>query len=305
MFTKEPETTWVTAHTVEYEDDAIKVLSFGGKGAATLIVPPQAGHHSFIADYGKNGNSLVQVSLDAGHSTFAIEWKPCTFERRNEGVRDLLEQLENAVECAGGAVNLVGLCQGGWLSTIYTVMHPGKVSSLTVAGSPIDAHAGEGVLDSAIKIPLYQFKWMVALSGGVLDGRLMILNWKLMNPFTHYYDRYIHAKKGTARFYQWYDYPQDVAGKWYLECVENLFQKNQLINNEMVIDGQRIDLSTIKCPVYLVAGGRDDISPKEQTFALAKFVNAKKYLIKKAHHLGVFMGSDGIKNDWPEIMSQF
>ena len=49
-----------------------------------------------------------------------------------------------AVERIGAPVNLVGDCQGGWLAAIYAALHPGRVHTLTVAGAPIDFHAGLG-----------------------------------------------------------------------------------------------------------------------------------------------------------------
>jgi pimeloyl-ACP methyl ester carboxylesterase len=44
----------------------------------------------------------------------------------------------------GGRVNLVGLCQGGWMSAMYAARFPGKVACLVLAGSPIDTNAGNG-----------------------------------------------------------------------------------------------------------------------------------------------------------------
>ena len=40
-------------------------------------------------------------------------------------------------------MNLVGDCQGGWLATIYAALHPERVNTLTIAGAPIDFHAGD------------------------------------------------------------------------------------------------------------------------------------------------------------------
>ena len=43
-------------------------------------------------------------------------------------------------------VNLIGDCQGGWLAAIYAALHPEQVNTLTLAGAPIDFHAGGGVI---------------------------------------------------------------------------------------------------------------------------------------------------------------
>jgi len=41
-------------------------------------------------------------------------------------------------------VNLVGLCQGGWMSAMCAARFPRKVASLVLAGAPIDTDAGNG-----------------------------------------------------------------------------------------------------------------------------------------------------------------
>ena len=50
----------------------------------------------------------------------------------------------------GGRVNLVGDCQGGWLAAIYAALHPERVNTLTIAGAPIDFHAGDAVIHDSV-----------------------------------------------------------------------------------------------------------------------------------------------------------
>ena len=58
--------------------------------------------------------------------------------------------IDRAVEHAGGSVNLIGDCQGGWLATIYAALRPGRINTLTIAGAPIDFHCGEPVIHAAL-----------------------------------------------------------------------------------------------------------------------------------------------------------
>ncbi|EQD27264.1 PHB de-polymerase domain-containing protein [mine drainage metagenome] len=48
-------------------------------------------------------------------------------------------------------VNLVGLCQGGWMAAMLAARFPDKIASLVLAGSPIDTHAGNGPLVKMVK----------------------------------------------------------------------------------------------------------------------------------------------------------
>lgn len=293
---------WHSPYHCVYEDAAIRLLQFStGTGTPLLIVPPQAGHHSYIADFGAD-QSLVQCAIaHTERPVYAIEWKSCTFARRFESVEDLLVQLDTAVVYAGGHVTLVGLCQGGWLSVIYTVLNPDSVASLIIAGAPIDTHAGESVLREAIRLPLSMYRYMVALGSGVMRGEFMLMGWKSANVHTHYVKRYLEPTEKADAFYRWYDHTQHLAGwGWYLWAIEHLFKNNRLGRNELVIAGQHIDLTQITCPVQIVTGQTDDVTPAEQSLALTQYTPATTYQIN-AGHIGVFMGSGGIKHIWPRL----
>lgn len=289
---------WTTSHVVAYENAAIKLLAFrtseDARDQPILIIPPQAGHHSYIADYAE-GQSLVATALASSDlPVYAIEFKSCTFERKREDYNDLLSQVTAAISRTGKSkAHLVGLCQGGTLASIYAAVYPMKVASLTVAGAPIDVQASPSALSKALKTPLWQYEVIVALGAGLIHGEWMLANWKAPNAKKHYIDRYLNPSERNDTFYKWYDLTQNIAGSWYLWLIENLFIGNKLINDEMVLpDGTEVRLGNIKCRIYLIAGERDDISPPDHTFNMADkikgFVN--KQLIPDAGHIGVFMG---------------
>jgi len=66
-----------------------------------------------------------------------------------------------------------------------------------------------------------------------------------------------------------------------------------------------LNLSDIKCPVYLLAGETDDITPKEQVFIDEKYFGTEKGGVVKdiasGGHIGLFMGSKPLKENWPKI----
>ena len=109
----------------------------------TLLVPPQAGHASCIVDYSAE-QSQVKTARAAGLTRlYALDWVGATQETKDAGDRGLPAFMDRAIDQIGGPVNLIGDCQGGWLATIYAALHPEPVQTLTIAGAPIDFHAGE------------------------------------------------------------------------------------------------------------------------------------------------------------------
>lgn len=297
---------WHTPYHCVYEDAAIRLLQFSaGQGVPVLVVPPQAGHHSYIADYGED-QSLVQSAIDhTDAAVYAIEWKSCTFERRREGIEDLLGQLDVAVTKVGSPVHLVGLCQGGWLSTIYTALYPDQVISLVIAGTPIDTQVGKSVLHDLVAMPLPVFQCLVASGGGVMSGQLMLSGWKSANPLQHYVLRHLDRSEKSEKLYRWYDYTQDLPGTLYLWIIENLFKRNRLGRNELEIAGQPVDLTAIRCPVIVVSGKTDDITPVEQSLGLLKYAQGPSRVFSiDAGHIGVFMSRKGIRDVWSQIFQQ-
>ena len=110
---------------------------------ATVILPPQAGHDSSIVDFAE-GQSQVITGRESGcHRIYSLDWVGATQETKDATVDDYMAILRETAELLGGKVNLVGDCQGGWLATIFTALHPEKVNTLAIAGAPIDFHAGE------------------------------------------------------------------------------------------------------------------------------------------------------------------
>ena len=114
-------------------------------GIPTLIDAPHAGHTAVIADY-YDGQSLVQTLLANGISHIALtDWKSATEDMKDLEIDNYLAEVVVAIDDLGGRVNLVGLCQGGWMSAMIAARFPDKVNSLVLAGAPIDTDAGRWI----------------------------------------------------------------------------------------------------------------------------------------------------------------
>lgn len=301
---------WNSPNKIVHEDHAIRLRQFSSRtGTPTLILPPQAGHDSRIADYADNQSLAISAANNTDGPVYVIDWKSCTRDRGSEGYHDLVQQVLTAITQIGSTVNLVGLCQGGTLATVVTALHPSNVQRLVVAGAPIDVDSAPSILDTARKQPLYYYQWAVMMCGGVMGGELMLYLWKMGNMKLHYVDRFKpeNISQQTEKFYDWYDNCQDIAGGWYLHLIENLFKKNLLIKNQFKVQNDVVNLNVIKCPVHLITGTKDDISPPEHTISLGNKVSGDVFYhsINKGH-IGVFMSSSGIKNVWEkEVFPKF
>ena len=315
-----PKPGWVTPHTVFAETRTMWLRDFSDADAPAGTIPviidaPYAGHPSTVADYA-DGQSLVQTLKAAGcKRLYVTDWKSATRDMRHYGIDKYLADLEDMVDAVGGQAHLVGLCQGGWLSTMLAARFPHKVKSLVLAGAPIDTHAGNGpVTRLGRRTPFSYYQGLVAMGGGLLRGKFMLAAWKSMHPDDHYWGKYIDLfdnitnpeyRQRARHFASWYEHTVDLPGRLYLEAVKQLFKLNRLARGEFIALGERISLRKITVPVYLLAGEDDDITTPDQVFnAEALLGTPKDQVIKElapGGHIGLFMGAKTLKNQWVRI----
>jgi len=226
-------------------------------------------------------------------------------------------QLHTCIEKIGEPVILAGLCQGGWLSTIYACLYPENVRALILAAAPIDFTAGGGkVQDIVKKMPLSYYQTLVALGMGTMPGDFMLTGWKILNPYERFVRDFVNvwvntgdptSLERTKKFQSWYEYTQDISGSWYLEAVDKLFMRNLLIKGELEVLGKPIRLQTISIPVAMLAGEKDDITLVPQLFNMSNYIstpreNIFQTVVKGAGHISVFMGRSALKDHWPEVL---
>jgi poly(3-hydroxyalkanoate) synthetase len=317
--------SWHTPHSVVFEAPVARLRDFSTSGprsrvVPTLVLPPQAGHDSCIVDFAAD-QSQMRTILDAGLTrAFTLDWIGATAQTADATIDDYLDVIDRAVDHLGGHANLVGDCQGGWLATIYAALRPERINTLTIAGAPIDFHAGEPVIHAAVKHfaptgDLGFYRSLVAAGGGVLKGTHMLGGFILIKPDNElgrqaqllanvrdhaYVQRY-------RRFEDWFKHTQDIPGQFYLWIVEHLFRDNELVRGELEVQGDVVDLGRISCPVNLLGGANDHITPPGQVYALAGAVSTAPEQITQrlttGGHLGLFMGHEALRDHWPVIMA--
>lgn len=328
---KPPLPAWQTAYRevslAKPHSRLIKLLDFTVAETAaetvvpTLILPPQAGHHSYIADYSLEQSQTQTLRLNGLPAMYCIEWLTATQETSHSTIEDFIEAVRYCIEKLGGKANLVGDCQGGWLATIFAAIYPELVNSLVVAGAPIDFQAGNGQIKESVNYlaetypdgGMAFYRNLVKMGGGVLDGNFLIGGFNMMKPEqlpVRYMNLYrdIHDPISLKRFQEmrnWYDYAQNIAGDFYLWLVQHLFRDNELIKGKLIVGGKRVDLKRITCPLFLLAGTRDHITPPAQVFNMVSYVGTpsdqiEKYLVE-AGHIGLFMGREILTNNWSVI----
>src|SRR6202022_584988 len=102
--------------------------------------PRQAGLRWSCVQSGSRGAGIERL--------FVADWRSASADMRFLGIDEYLADLDVLVDHVGGLVDLVGLCQGGWLSLVYAGRFPAKVRKLVMAGAPVDIAAQQSGLSA-------------------------------------------------------------------------------------------------------------------------------------------------------------
>jgi poly(3-hydroxyalkanoate) synthetase len=310
------EPLWTSPNRVLLELPSMQLRDFstGEHGCATLVCAPFALHRANIADFAE-GHSILEALRKSGLARlFLTDWRSATSSMCNLSIDSYLADLNVAIDEIGTPVNLIGLCQGGWMALLFAARFPEKVRRLVLAGAPVDIAAGESYLSRlAADAPLTAFESLVDLGKGRVLGRHALNAWGSALSVTDL-NCVLQIEKGTEevrldelkrRFEQWNAQTVDLPGIYYLEVVNWLFKENRIAQGGFVALGRTIDLGKVEAPIYVLAARDDELIHPEQALSVLQLVRTPKELcgtaVEACSHLGLFLGRHCMGVAWPRI----
>ena len=311
------EPAWTTPNTIALELKTVRLRDFStvSEGVPTLLCAPYALHGAEIVDLAP-GHSLIAALREAGLGRlFVTHWRSAKADMRFLAIDDYLADLNVLVDQLGGRINLIGLCQGGWMSLLYAARFPAKVSKLVLAGAPIDIAAAQSGLSALIDAsPLALFQELVKLGDGRVIGQAVLKFWGPETVEASEIHQLLQTREpidsaAFARlaniFHAWYSWTVDLPGPYYLEVTEKLYKHNELAGGRFVGLGQKIDLAIVHAPLFLLAARDDELVAPPQLFATEHLVGTPAHDIHKelvdGHHLRLFIGQEVLSETWPRI----
>ncbi len=310
---QKPEPSWTTPHRIALELATARLRDFSTRhdGVPTLVCAPFALHGATIADFAP-GHSLVEMLRQSGlHRVYVTEWRSAEAEMRYLTIDNYLADLNVMIDSLGEPVDLVGLCQGGWMALVYAARFPGKVRRLVLAGAPVDVRAGHSMLsDCSEKLPLSTFAEIVRLGQGRVIGSRVLELWgpalaaeESVQVLQCAAD--IDAGEARAlerRFADWYAWTLDLPGTYYLQVVAWLFKENRIAQGSFPALGRTVDLADIDIPILLMAARDDTLVAVPQLLATATLVSTPPHaietIVEPCGHLSLFVGRETLHRAW-------
>ena len=290
-----------------------------GDAPKVLIVAPMSGHYATLL------RGTVARMVESSE-VYITDWADARDVPASAGKFDLDDYIDYLVEFLafiGPDTHVIAVCQPSVPALAATAVmnaqaHPARPATLTMMGGPIDTRESPTTVnDLAMNRPIAWFRQSVIAtvplqyrgSGRqVYPGFLQLAGFMSMNLGNHlmsHYEMFKHLTAGdeesaqaTKDFYDEYRSVCDMTAEFYLQTVEEVFQKHSLPNGTFVHHGEVVDLGAIRDTALLaVEGERDDISGIGQTKAALDLATGlarakKQYLLAEgAGHYGIFNGS--------------
>jgi poly(3-hydroxybutyrate) depolymerase len=287
-------------------------------GPKLLIVAPMSGHYATLL------RGTAERMLP-GHDVYITDWRDAKLVPMSEGLftlDDYVDYLIDFLAAIGPGAHVLAVCQPSVPAYAAAALmnadkHPARPATLTMMGGPIDTRkAPTAVNTTATQRPLAWFEQNViatvplTYAGGgrkVYPGFLQLTGFMAMNLGNHmmsHYRMYQQLVDGdgesadsTKAFYEEYRSVCDMTEEFYLQTIEDVFQKHKLPKGELMHRGRLVDPGAITDTALLaIEGEKDDISGIGQTKAALTIATnladeRKRYFVaKKVGHYGIFNG---------------
>ena len=270
---------------------------------------------SYILDL-QPGNSFVERLLAAGFDVYLLDWGvPDERDAANQledYVDDYLPAAVERVRHLTGAeeINLLGYCFGSVLSLLYAAHHlDAPLRSLTVMTTPVDLQQ-LGPLTSVIGKDGLDVETMLDADGN-LPPQIIHQAFQVLKPtaqITQYVDLwerlwgddYVTAHQAMAGWASDHiPLPGGVAKQ-----LAKMVQDNAIVNDTLLLGGDRVTLSAITVPFLTVLATRDHIVPEASAAPLIDLVGSpdKHELRLDAGHVGLLVGRGAAKTTIPTIV---
>ena len=283
-----------------------------------LIVAPMSGHFATLL------RGTVERMLP-GHDVYITDWRDAKMVSMDEGRFDLddyIDYLIEFLEHIGPDAHVLAVCQPSVPAYAAVCLmnadkNPCAPATLSMMGGPIDTRKAPTAVNTvATQRPLAWFEQNVIATvpffypgngRKVYPGFLQLAGFMAMNLGNHlmsHYRMFQHLVDGdgesaeaTKAFYEEYRSVCDMTEEFYIQTIEDVFQKHKLPKGQFLHRGRKVDPGAITQTALLaIEGERDDISGIGQTKAaltIAKNLpdTKKRYLMaEKVGHYGIFNG---------------
>ena len=267
--------------------------------APLLIVPPWINKY-YILDL-RPKNSFIKWAVAQGHTVFVISWVNPDWELADKSFGDYMTEgplaaLDAIARATGQThVNAIGYCLGGTLLVsllaIMAAKGDDRILSATLFTTMTDfSEPGElGVYIDEEQIAQLEKKMG---EHGYLDGRDMAMSFNMLRAndliWSFVVNNYLLGKEPFPfDLLYWNSDSTRMPAAMHGYYLRHMYLENRLIEpGGIELEGEPVDITRIKTPLYMLSTREDHIAPWKSTFALTRMVAGPvRYVLAASGHI--------------------
>jgi poly[(R)-3-hydroxyalkanoate] polymerase subunit PhaC len=304
----------LTPGKVIFENQLMQLIQYAPSTATVLkrpllIVPPWI-NKFYILDLTPE-KSFIRWCVGQGLTVFVVSWVNPDANLAKKGFEDYMREgplaALDVIERATGErqVNAIGYCVGGTLlaTTLAYMASMGdtRIASATLFAAQVDfTHAGD--LKVFVDEEQITAREREMSERGYLEGKKMANAFNLLRSndliWPYVINNYLRGKEPPPfDLLYWNSDATRMPAANHSFYLRNCYLENRLSKGEMVIGGKRLDLKSIKVPVYNLATREDHIAPAKSVLLGSKFFGGpvRFVLAGSGHIAGVVNPPDKMK----------
>lgn len=262
------------------------------------------------------GRSVVRRLLEGGLDVWLLDWGTPAPDDAERGLADyalgVLPRAAEAVRAATGAerVHVLGYCMGGTFALADIAADALPAASLVALATPVDLH-DSGQLSAWCRAPGFDGA-ALARAHGNLPPWVLQPAFKMLDPVglaskLPQLEPKI-ADDDFLRFFlameTWLEDSVAFPGRAFAEWIA-AYRDNALVAGKLRLDGQKIDLARVRCPILTVVAEADYICPPQSSIALRALAGSddQELIIQAGGHIGLATGKGAHRDLWPRVAS--
>src|SRR6202142_1484598 len=227
------------------------------------------------------GHSFVEYMVNKGYDLYLLDWGAPGPEDKNLKFDDYtLEYMPRAIrklKAISGSeeFSLLGWCIGAILTTIYAALRGDEgLRNLILLTAPLDFSNKQSITFARWVDERYFDVDKVLGAFGNMPGEMIAYGAKALKPVENYVGNYMklwdniddpRAVESWHAMNTWVTDNVALAGGVFRQLIVDLYRNDKLMRGELVIRGERVDLSRIRANLLTVIAQGDHITPSCQS----------------------------------------
>ena len=269
----------MTQGTVVFENELMQLIQYAPATPNVferpLVMVPPCINKYYILDL-QPENSFVRYTVAQGHTVFMVSWRnvPETMGHLTwdgylaDGVLKALDVARDI--CGVAQVNVLGFCVGGTLVgaalALLAAQGNSAAASVTLLTTMLD-FSDAGDLAVYVDDAYVRQRELDFAHGGVLHGKELALTFSSLRAndliWNYVVNNYLKGAAPAAfDLLYWNSDSTNLPGAMFVYYIRNTYLENNLrCPGKLAMCGERIDLSRVTVPAYILATREDHIVP--------------------------------------------